>query len=118
MSASVSSTLTKKIPSELRALPQWVVWRFEPNPKRPEKPSKVPYSEKERQASTTDPATWLSFGASRRLARGSGFGGIAFVFSPDDSYVGVDLDGCRNPETGEVTSWAAKIIDDLNSYTE
>ena len=32
--------------------------------------------------------------------------------------VGIDLDKCRNPETGEITPWAADIVDRLNSYTE
>lgn len=28
------------------------------------------------------------------------------------------LDGCVDPETGEVASWAAEVLDELDSYTE
>jgi primase-polymerase (primpol)-like protein len=36
--------------------------------------------------------------------------GIGFVFSSADPFVGIDLDDCRNPETGEIAAWAQKII--------
>jgi putative DNA primase/helicase len=32
------------------------------------------------------------------------------VFSSADPFVGIDLDKCRNPETGEISEWAQKII--------
>ena len=44
--------------------------------------------------------------------------GIGFVFTADDPFVGVDLDHCRDPETGEVEPWAQEIVDELDSYTE
>jgi len=31
---------------------------------------------------------------------------------------GVDLDGCLDPETGEIEGWAQEIIDELDSYAE
>ena len=31
---------------------------------------------------------------------------------------GIDLDDCRDPETGEIASWAQQIVDALESYTE
>jgi primase-polymerase (primpol)-like protein len=33
------------------------------------------------------------------------------VFSSADPFVGIDLDTCRNPETGEIAPWAQKIIE-------
>ena len=33
-------------------------------------------------------------------------------------FVGVELDGCRDPETGVINDGAQAIIDDLDSYTE
>jgi len=44
--------------------------------------------------------------------------GVGFVFTDDDPIVGVDLDDCRDPETGEVDSEAQDIIERLDSYTE
>ncbi len=40
------------------------------------------------------------------------------MFSPEDPFTGIDLDRCRNPETGSVEPWAQEIITELDSYTE
>ncbi|MDA1196203.1 MAG: phage/plasmid primase, P4 family, partial [Planctomycetota bacterium] len=40
------------------------------------------------------------------------------MFSGDDPYVGIDLDGCLDPETGQLAAWAARIVTLLDSYTE
>ena len=40
------------------------------------------------------------------------------MFTEDDPYVGIDLDGCRDPITGKMMEGAQKIIDNLDSYTE
>ncbi len=44
--------------------------------------------------------------------------GIGFVFTDSDPYTGIDIDNCRNPETGQIAEWAWEIIRGLNSYTE
>jgi putative DNA primase/helicase len=41
----------------------------------------------------------------------SPYDGIGFVFCSADPFVGIDLDDCRNPQTGEVEPWAQKIVD-------
>ena len=46
------------------------------------------------------------------------FDGIGFVFTPEDPYVGIDLDGARNPETGIIEPWASEIIAACASDTE
>lgn len=51
-------------------------------------------------------------------AAADGLAGVGFVFSPDDPYIGVDLDGCRDPITGALQPWAAEIVDALDSYAE
>jgi primase-polymerase (primpol)-like protein len=33
------------------------------------------------------------------------------VFSSGDPYTGIDLDDCRNLETGAIAPWARRIID-------
>ncbi len=94
------------VPVELRELPQWVCWRSEV---RDGKRTKVPYrADGSGHASTTNSATWTTFEAANAAARS--FDGIGFVFSPDDPYVGVDLD--------ELDADAGAIILALDSYTE
>lgn len=100
----------------MRGLNQWVVWRLE---KRDGKPTKVPYSPLTgRRADSTDPKTWAGYREAVKAAREKDYDGLGFVFTADDPYVGVDLDGCRDPATGEVEGWAREIIEELGSYAE
>src|SRR5579862_430716 len=89
------------IPPELRRLHQWVVVR-----------NKVPYDPKtlHGRAKVNDASTWASFDRATMTFRSGRFDGIAFVFTKDDDFVGIDLDACRNPETGELTTWASEIL--------
>ena len=81
------------------------------------KPTKVPYNPRQgTKASSTDPSTWSTF--DDVLASGTGYDGIGFVFAADDELVGVDLDDCRNPETGSIELWAIEVLGDTRSYTE
>lgn len=107
------------VPLELRERNQWVVWRLAHRPGQP-KPTKVPYDAVTgRKASSTDPRTWRSwYDAIRRLARDKSMHGLGFAFSTDDPYTGVDLDHCRDAETGEIEPWALNIVHNLNGYTE
>jgi putative DNA primase/helicase len=106
--------LVENIPEELRVRPQWVVWKAVG-----EKPDKVPYSAKTgRKASSTDLMTWSTFEEVLGAYETSGYDGVGFVFSSGDPYAGVDLDHCRDPETGEIKRWAAEVVSGLDSYTE
>jgi hypothetical protein len=44
--------------------------------------------------------------------------GPGFVFASEAGIAGVDLDECRDPETGTIDDWAAQIIARFSSYTE
>lgn len=120
------------IPLELRDRPQWLVWRFEKNPKKPEgKPLKVPYYVKTRkrrlgeQGSESDRAKLVTLDAALALIasdaaapRPFGFTGIGFAFLPGDGLIGIDIDGCIDQETGEIAETADGIIHECASYTE
>ena len=109
-------TATVTIPDELKALRQWVVWRWE---ERDGKATKPPYSASTgKLASSTDSATWATFEEALAARREGDWNGVGFVFTPDDPFCGVDLDKCRNPVTGEIDPQAREIIDALDSYTE
>ena len=101
-----------KIPPALKAFRQWVCYR----------PNKVPVNPKsDDNAKADDPDTWGEFDQAVRhweAHRGNGIAGVGFEFSPGDPYAGVDLDKCRNPETGEIEPWALEIVRHFNSYTE
>ena len=111
------STIGLSIPEELRSLPQWICWNLEPRDGN--KVAKPPYdAQTGKKASVVDPSTWATFERASKAAPLFGFDGIGFVFTQGDPYVGIDLDNCRDSQTGEVKPWAASIIKAVDSYTE
>ncbi len=101
------------VPQELKDLKQWVNWRLE---ERNGTTTKVPISSRNNsKASCTDQLTWSDFATAQKLHAGQAHG-VGFEITPP--YVGIDLDKCRNAETGNIEQWALDIISELNSYTE
>jgi primase-polymerase (primpol)-like protein len=70
-----------------------------------------------RHASTTDRRTWSTFDVARQGLEHGWYPHIGFVFS-ETPYVAIDLDKCRNPDTGPIETWAQDVIELLNSYTD
>ncbi len=105
-----------KFPEELILTPQWVLYKLET---RDDRVTKVPYQPNGLKAESTNPATWSDCQtAMSAYLNNPGFNGIGFVFTADDPYVGIDLDKCRDPATGVVESWASKVVQDIDTYTE
>lgn len=106
------------IPEELKALPHWVGWKFEARGAGT-KPAKVPLNPRTGgKAKANKPETWATFDEAMLFYKNSGCAGLGFFFSKRDPNVGVDLDGCRNHETGEIDPWALEIVQRCDSYTE
>jgi AAA domain len=126
---------TTTIPVALQALPQWVLWRGESRVHQQTGQvtglTKIPINPQTlRKASTTDPATWGTFQHCCRVVQCTleqwgaenpqidPDGGLGFVFTAQDPYIGIDLDHCRNPATGVLELWAQQIVNALASYAE
>jgi putative DNA primase/helicase len=110
------AAVAEAVPPRLRNTDQWVCWAER---RRNGKPTKVPLApDDDGYAATDDPATWASFDATLNRARDPDVDGVGFVFTGEDPFVGVDLDDCRNPETGSLTEQAGAIVTRLASYTE
>jgi len=108
--------LLDNIPEELRRRPQWVVWKFE---KREGNWTKSPYiAGGVGRAATNDLMTWRPFDEAVRAFETGRYAGIGFVFCSGDTYSGIDLDKCRDPETGELEEWAAELVASLGGYAE
>jgi putative DNA primase/helicase len=104
------------IPETLRERDQWVCWREE---ERDGKQTKVPVTPGAGGfASATASETWAGYETALDYTETEDADGIGFVFTDDDSIVGVDLDDCRDPATGDVDDAALDIIARLDSYTE
>jgi putative DNA primase/helicase len=107
------------IPDELRLAP-FVVWDWHWNEKRG-KWDKVPLNPKTRRAGdATDPANQLSCDEAIALVRAGKADAIGVVLGElvtEQTLSGVDLDDCFD-ESGQLKSYAAKIVKYLDSYTE
>jgi putative DNA primase/helicase len=108
--------IPENIPAELKARPQWIVWRYEWNGKKWDKPPRSVATGK--LASSTDASTWGTFEEALAGYQPGDYDGIGYVFSPDDPYTGIDLDHCLEAETGNLDPDAFAIVQRLNSYTE
>lgn len=81
--------------------------------------TKIPYSASGAKAKANESSTWNSFdGCYSKYQRSNEYDGIGFVLSEDAGIVGLDLDGCRNPRTGEISDDADRIVSQMQSYTE
>ncbi len=118
--------LFDSIPDALKSLPQWVLWR---GVERDGEKTKLPFRTNNRPAQSNNPKTWAAFSAvalrieqlqipELRLPNAIPYDGPGFVFSKDDPFVGIDLDGCRDPQTGEMAEWAVEIIQRFDTYAE
>ena len=106
------------IPKDLQALDRWVMWR---NTQR-SKPdgskvwAKMPLSAKGGAGSSTNPATWASFGAAVDEYLIGNYDGIGIVLG--GNLHGIDLDDCRDPATGVLTALAQETLDRVEGYAE
>lgn len=91
------------IPTELREIDAWVVWRYE---WAKSKWTKVPYSAHGGHAKTTDPSTWGSFEEARAAYEAGGFDGIGLILVED--LCGVDLDHVLVGDDPE--AWAVDVV--------
>ena len=103
------------VPAELQSLDQWVLWK---TVVRDGKATKMPLSVFNTAASSTDPKTWTSFDNAVSTYDPAQHSGIGFVFTSSDQFCGIDLDGCRDPQTGFVADWAQDEVLRFASYTE
>lgn len=107
------------VPLELTALRQWVCWKLEDAKSGSGKKTKIPYCvETGSLASSTDPATWTTYG--RAVDASRGYDGVGFVFSVDDPYCGIDLDNSIEMagDLYRILSWANPYYLELASYSE
>jgi hypothetical protein len=113
------------IPEEMQERRQWINWKLQKNPKLTGKAwTKIPLDPHTgRKAASTRENTWVDFGFAcqryEEYAAQQGKGtseGLGYILRGE--HVGIDLDNCRNPKTGEIAPWAKDIIDRISSYTE
>jgi primase-polymerase (primpol)-like protein len=114
--ATPAAINAEAIPQELKDRNQWVVWKYE---ERGGDRTKVLYTPGTRsRAKSNTPKTWRWFEEALRAYESGEWDGIGYVFNEGDPYAVLDLDKCRDAETGEIELWAWEYAQRLDSYTE
>lgn len=94
----------ESIPSELKALKNWVCWDDSKLPKNPKTGG---------NAMSNNPSTWSDFDTAVKAIDKYKFSGIGFVFDGSNKYFGVDLDKCIDD-----TDFVDEFVEGLQSYNE
>lgn len=109
--------IRERVPTCLQRLDQWVCWMYVQRDGKATKAPIDPHTGSYADASDAD--TWASLDdALAACSRFSAVEGVGFVFTADDAFCGVDLDDCIDADTGALKPWGARIVAELNSYTE
>lgn len=116
--------LYERVPDSLQAMEQWVCWvnQRDDNPDHEKDWTKVPIDVTSGgYASSTDSDTWTTFEEARHYdadAETERTDGIGICVSEDDDLIGIDIDDCRDPDSGELVAGVADLIEKIGSYTE
>ncbi|WP_245516568.1 AAA family ATPase [Methylobacterium segetis] len=103
---------------ELQGRPKWVAWDYTWNEKR-QVWDKPPICARDgRAGSTTNAETWSPYDAAAAYSTQRKLAGVGYVLSPEDEESGIDLDDCRDPETGTLQAWAQVAVDFGETYAE
>jgi len=106
------------IPRDLQAMDRWVLWknvqRSKPNGDKVW--AKMPLAAKGGAGSSTDAATWVSFGAAVDEYLLGDYDGIGIMLG--GTLHGIDLDDCRDPVTGSLSELAQETLDRVEGYAE
>jgi hypothetical protein len=69
----------------------------------------------------TSPASWATFADALASYRAHEHDGVGIAMAEDDAEdarVAIDLDKCRDPITGAIAEWAARVVEGVWTYTE
>ncbi len=125
------------IPETLKLLTQWNGWvRGMSYDSKIPKPTKIAFNVAKNwmKARSNQPGDWNSFEKAVQFVEGreknptyyhalknqilEKIGGLSFQLRQGDNLVGIDLDKCLNPDTGEINQVAKDIVTRLGGYWE
>ena len=111
----------ENIPMELKRVPRWVLWRYmEIGAENTKRWSKLPAQTTGQPASSTNPETWSDFLTVQAAYQQSPdkFDGVGFVFSDEDTLIGVDLDDCYSQTDGFTNAALQHLANQIDGYME
>lgn len=103
------------IPADLKDLNQWICWSLK---NKSGEWAKIPTKAGSLYAAdATKPGNWSDFDHAAYQVEIAHSSGLAFVFTEQDPFCGIDLDDCLH-EDGSLEPWARAIVNQIGSYTE
>lgn len=110
----------QRIPANLKGWNNWVTWSYENRDGKLTKVPKNPFTGGNSMSNNS--STWGPFDVAfehYRAQQHRGVHGIGFQLGDKaTAFIGVDLDHCRDKETGDIAPWAQEIVNKLSSYSE
>ena len=113
----LAELLRANLPEYLKTSGRFTLWRLEV-PKGGEKPTKVPYDAEGFMTDVNRPGAGTSFDDALVAYSRGGFNGIGLILSKELGVTVLDIDGCRNPDTGVLDPLAEDVIEKLDGHTE
>lgn len=108
-----------RFPSDLKRYDHYVYWKYEPDSNNPKKQKKPPISPMTgNKCSVIDPTAWTSFETAVEFYGMRDVDGIGLVLTEDMGLTVIDIDDCRNEESGKLNRFARKTMEMFPSYTE
>ena len=109
---TVLAVIQENIPAELKSIPNWMCWCYElrRSSQGEWKWTKPPIQTNSNYAQSNQPRTWTTFERVwEHFVHPVGIVPDGIGFRPTGTIVGIDLDHCRDPETGAIADWASGI---------
>lgn len=103
-------------PREMRERHQWSCWKLELIEGKWKKPPYHPRSG--RKISATNLGQLCTYDQAVRAYQSGGYDGIGYHLRSDDNLVAIDIDNCRDPQTGLIATWARRIIQVMETRVE
>ena len=90
---------------------RWINWTLEPDPKRPEKPRKVPRAPITGHiCGATDQSAWCTYEVAHAAAVARGHG-LGYAFHEGDNLFFLDIDNCVDETTGQWSQIAQNLME-------
>lgn len=113
----------ENVPRALRAMDHWVCWKqkLHENKDGTQRWTKVPVDVNTGGfASSTDSDTWTSYESAVEFCERTDTDacGVGFVVGESDALIGIDIDDCRDAETGKLDDIVVDFLRETDTYAE